>query len=189
MKLIKNIICFLCISICLLSISVRAAVVSDNDASSFVTKAEFEAYKNNVQKLIDDYNSSISSAIDGSIATYLATYDTSGGSTELLDKVFPIGFIILSNQAPTYGTWQEITDSTGRCLWVDSTKTWGTTIAQAMPRPTYTISSKFLIKSAINKGCRKTWVFTSAGNIQERSLWTTQQKNSWKLPPAKSEWR
>ena len=49
-----------------------AAVVSDNDGSAFVTKAEFEALKSNFANQVDNYNSSIDSKIDGAIAAYLA---------------------------------------------------------------------------------------------------------------------
>ena len=56
----------------LLSIESFAAVVSDNDGSAFITKAEFDSLKNNFQSQIDQYNTSIDSKIDGAIASYLA---------------------------------------------------------------------------------------------------------------------
>ena len=56
----------------LLSIESFAAVVSDNDGSAFITKAEFDSLKNNFQSQIDQFNSSIDSKIDGAIASYLA---------------------------------------------------------------------------------------------------------------------
>ena len=56
----------------LLSIDSLAAVVSDNDGAAFVTKAEFEALKENFDKQIDEYNKSIDYKIDGAIASYLA---------------------------------------------------------------------------------------------------------------------
>ena len=43
----------------LLSIESFAAVVSDNDGSAFITKAEFEALKKDFNNQIDNYNSSI----------------------------------------------------------------------------------------------------------------------------------
>ena len=48
------------------------AVVSDNDGSAFITKAEFDSLKNDFQSQIDQYNTSIDSKIDGAIASYLA---------------------------------------------------------------------------------------------------------------------
>ena len=48
------------------------AVVSDNDGSAFITKAEFDSLKNNFQSQIDQYNTSIDSKIDGAIASYLS---------------------------------------------------------------------------------------------------------------------
>ena len=56
----------------LLSINSFAAIVSDNDGSAFVTKAEFEALKENFANQIVNYNNSIDSKIDGAIASYLA---------------------------------------------------------------------------------------------------------------------
>ena len=56
----------------LLSIESLGAVVSDNDGSAFITKAEFDSLKNNFQSQIDQYNTSIDSKIDGAIASYLA---------------------------------------------------------------------------------------------------------------------
>ena len=55
-----------------MSIESFAAVVSDNDGSAFITKAEFDSLKNNFQAQIDQYNTSIDSKIDGAIAAYLA---------------------------------------------------------------------------------------------------------------------
>ena len=56
----------------LMSIENFGAVVSDNDGSAFITKAEFDSLKNNFQSQIDQYNTSIDSKIDGAIASYLA---------------------------------------------------------------------------------------------------------------------
>ena len=56
----------------LMSIESIGAVVSDNDGSAFITKAEFDSLKNNFQSQIDQYNTSIDSKIDGAIASYLA---------------------------------------------------------------------------------------------------------------------
>ena len=47
-------------------------MVSDNDGSAFITKAEFDSLKNDFQSQIDQYNTSIDSKIDGAIASYLA---------------------------------------------------------------------------------------------------------------------
>lgn len=49
-----------------------AAIVSDNDGSAFITKAEFDALKNSFQTQIDNYNKNIDSKIDEAIASYLA---------------------------------------------------------------------------------------------------------------------
>ena len=56
----------------LLSIESFAAVVSDNDGSAFITKAEIDSLKNSFQSQINQYSTSMDSKIDGAIASYLA---------------------------------------------------------------------------------------------------------------------
>jgi hypothetical protein len=53
-----------------------AAVVSDNDGSAFITKAEFDSLKNNFQSQIDKFNTSIDAKIDEAISSYLAGITT-----------------------------------------------------------------------------------------------------------------
>ena len=55
-----------------MSINSLAAIVSDNDGSAFVTKAEFEAMKDDFAEQVVNYNTSIDGKIDGAIAAYLA---------------------------------------------------------------------------------------------------------------------
>ena len=84
-KIFKRFIAlFLCV---LMSIESFAAVVSDNDGSAFVTKAEFEALKNNFSSQIDNYNTSIDSKIDGAIAAYLAGSELSREPDNLWVKI------------------------------------------------------------------------------------------------------
>ena len=56
----------------LFSINSFAAVVSDNDGSAFITKAEFDSLKNNFQSQLDSYNTAIDNKIDAAIASYIA---------------------------------------------------------------------------------------------------------------------
>ena len=49
-----------------------ASIVSDDDGSAFITKADFESMKDNFNEQIDKYNASIDNKIDGAIASYLA---------------------------------------------------------------------------------------------------------------------
>ena len=74
----------------LLSIESYGAVVSDNDGSAFITKAEFDSLKNDFQAQIDNYNTSIDSKIDGAIAAYLAgiKVNMTGTETVLYFKSF-----------------------------------------------------------------------------------------------------
>lgn len=54
-----------------LTLTTYSAVVSDNDGSAFITKAEFDSLKNNFQSQIDGFNSNIDGKIDSAIAAYL----------------------------------------------------------------------------------------------------------------------
>ncbi len=56
----------------LLSIESFAAIVTDNDGSAFVTKAEFEELKENFANELEGYNQSIDNKLDGAIASYIA---------------------------------------------------------------------------------------------------------------------
>ena len=56
----------------LMSIESFGAVVSDNDGSAFITKAEFDSLKNDFQSQIDQYNTSLDAKIDGAISSYLS---------------------------------------------------------------------------------------------------------------------
>ncbi|MBP3200435.1 MAG: hypothetical protein J6M39_02145 [Lachnospiraceae bacterium] len=69
-RIVKRV--FALLLVVLMSIESLGAVVSDNDGSAFITKAEFDSLKNDFQAQIDQYYSSIDSKIDGAIAGYLA---------------------------------------------------------------------------------------------------------------------
>ena len=65
----------LLIVVCLamaLSIRTQASVVSDNDGSSFISKAEYDSLKKEFQNSLNVYNSSIDDTIDNAIAAYIA---------------------------------------------------------------------------------------------------------------------
>ena len=73
MKRYKKIISMLLLLILALTqLTTYAAIVSDNDGSAFVTKAEFEGLKKSFSEQVDNYNTSIDNKIDGAIAGYLA---------------------------------------------------------------------------------------------------------------------
>ncbi len=59
------------ISICLVAVNF-AAEVSSVDKSAFITKAELDSLKNNLQSQMDQYNASLENKIDSAIASYLA---------------------------------------------------------------------------------------------------------------------
>ena len=57
--------------IVLMSIESFSAVVSSDDGSAFVTKAQFEDLKSNFEKQIANYNASLDEKIDGAISNYI----------------------------------------------------------------------------------------------------------------------
>ena len=63
-----------------------SAVVSSNDGSAFITKAEFDALVNDFNSRIEDYEKSIDAKIDGAIAEYLAGL-ASSITTELTNNL------------------------------------------------------------------------------------------------------
>ena len=64
-----------------------AAVVSDNDGSAFITKAEFDSLKNDFQSQINQFNSKIDNTIDASIATYLVGITVSTKPTDIYANI------------------------------------------------------------------------------------------------------
>lgn len=67
---IKKIFTFF-LSILMITSSLFAAVISDNDGSAFITKAEFDSLKNTFQAQINSYNSNVDGKIDSAISSYL----------------------------------------------------------------------------------------------------------------------
>ena len=66
-----------------------AAVVSSNDGSAFITKAEFDALVNDFNSRIEDYEKSIDAKIDGAIAEYLAGLATA--TSYILEDLIKVG--------------------------------------------------------------------------------------------------
>ena len=104
-RLIKRVISLLLVLI--FSIESFAAVVSDNDGSAFITKAEFDSLKNEFQAQIDNYNTSIDAKIDGAIAAYLAGITLKKEETKsIIFHDWETGVTCL-NYKPTV-TWQKV---------------------------------------------------------------------------------
>ena len=72
MKIIKKSLILILVIITIMQSLCFAAVVSDNDGSAFITKAEFDSLKNSFQSQLDSYNQNIDNKIDNAIASYLA---------------------------------------------------------------------------------------------------------------------
>ena len=102
-KINKKVTCLLFIF--LLNINSFSAIVSDNDGSAFITKAEFDSLKNNFQSQLDSYNTSIDNKIDNAIASYLAGISVSRTPINLWNEVLSIngGPIWFLNELPGVG--------------------------------------------------------------------------------------
>ena len=85
-RIVKRIIALFLVV--LMSINTLGAVVSDNDGSAFITKAEFDSLKNDFQSQIDQYNISIDSKIDGAIASYLSGVNMQRTKSKIVPEVF-----------------------------------------------------------------------------------------------------
>ncbi len=77
-----------------ITINTFAAIVSDNDGSAFITKAEFDSLKNNFQSEINSYNTQIDQKIDDAVASYLSGIKVSRTDILELDEkskyLFPL---------------------------------------------------------------------------------------------------
>lgn len=90
----------------------------------------------------ESLKSKLTSASDDQFYTAKAMNDIlSSALDSFFDQVYPIGTQIVASMKPTRGTWTEVTDSTGRALWLQSGKDWGSTIAQGLPNITGSITS------------------------------------------------
>ena len=120
----------------LLSINSFAAVVSDNDGSAFITKAEFDSLKNNFQSQLDSYNSGIDSKIDSAIAGYLAGITVTTAPEVLWSRVVTLngGPVWFLNAIPGVGdntininkkiTLRRQLAALGEWTWTESWKYW-----------------------------------------------------------------
>ena len=88
-----------------------SAVVSSNDGSAFITKAEFDALVNDFNSRIEDYEKSIDAKIDGAIAEYLAGLATtfSEVSRVLVSNYNEMMWVRDYNM---YGKWKKWTNNT-----------------------------------------------------------------------------
>lgn len=104
--------------VCLMIINISffnyAAIVSDNDGSAFVTKAEFESMKKSFDEQVAQYNTSIDGKIDGAIATYLAGIKLSkkGSGTNYISNMSDVRFYSVTKTLQT----SEISDVRRRWL-------------------------------------------------------------------------
>ena len=99
MKLYKNILCIL---ILLMTITVGAAVVNDNDGAAFITRAEFDSLRADFQSEVNRYNEGIDAKIEGAIAAYLGSIKVDSVETcNLMISTFRYPLTIL-DEHPMY---------------------------------------------------------------------------------------
>ena len=108
-KLHNKILCLIISMI--LSVNCFGAVVSDNDGSAFITKAEFDSLKNSFQTELDSYNATIDNKIDGAIASYLAGITVSK-KTSKAPYISNYDEIMWQPNYKVYGQWKKWTNNT-----------------------------------------------------------------------------
>ena len=115
-KFLKRIIALMLVLI--LCVESYAAIVSDNDGSAFITKAEFDSLKNNFQTQIDQYNTSIDAKIDGAIAAYLAGIRMSK-KTDVPVTVSNYNEMLWKRKFDFYGGYADYTSATSKTVTSD----------------------------------------------------------------------
>ncbi len=101
----------------------------------------------------ESLKSNLTSATDKQFYTAKAANDILSSALDaFFDQVYPIGTYIVASMKPTRGTWAEVTDSTGRALWLNSGQTWGSTIAQGLPNITGKAGSNIVAHGASSLG-------------------------------------
>lgn len=68
---IKKLISFILFISVIGSSEFFAAIVSDNDGAAFITKAEYDSYRNNFQQQLNQFNTSIDDKLNSAISSYL----------------------------------------------------------------------------------------------------------------------
>ena len=171
MRLIKRVVALFLVL--LLSIESFGAVVSDNDGSAFITKAEFDSLKNDFQSQIDQYNTSIDAKIDGAIASYLA------GITVSKDTQYRVDIAdwkeVVATNFPLYETWQPAdfnlsfsfsycsTDNDG-----DYYETWWGLAGISYKRP----ATEYQVRNLVDAGVERT-----DGTFPETVVWCGQSQD------------
>lgn len=95
---------FTLLLVVLIRINTFATVVSDNDGSAFITKAEFDSLKNDFQSQLDQYNTSIDNKIDAVIASYLA------GIRVASEKTLESYFETIVEKDSNSNTWTDLSN-------------------------------------------------------------------------------
>lgn len=172
-KLLKKILSLtLVLFLCIESF---AAVVSDNDGSAFITKAEFEALKSDFDSQINNYGSSLDSKIDGAIAAYLAGIRLSVSGTftpdiKNLDNVKWRDKLIKIGTARKWTTATAYSD-TANYIW---TATYDTILKLGMPAiPDSTSDSNnvSLIWVVNNPYGHGGWILSMKADFNGRGYW------------------
>lgn len=143
-----------------LSVSLYAAIVSDNDGSAFITKAEFEAMKDSFNSQIDGYNKSIDGKIDGAIASYLSGIQLS--TSEKLKNctskvVYPLQFQ-MQNKLLNWTNWDK-KDGAGNYQYADPywAPNWKVYLLGYRYKYLFSVQNTMTTPKAINKFYNGTW--------------------------------
>ena len=181
-KIIRKTLCLLLIVF--MTIDNKAAVVSDNDGSSFITKAEFDSLKNTFQSQIDSYNVSIDSKIDVAVSRYLAGISVSIEPSELWSPLMYATnnkFRWASFNLPTSTAKTSIVNNTvvnttryhnhPEVLAYTGYRAHGT-VDPARPGVIYQVGPTKAEATSVSANlCGRSWVYASGTYVQEYTSW------------------
>lgn len=183
-KLIKKLLSLFVVII--MTINANAAVVSDNDGSAFITKAEFDSLKNTFQSQIDAYNVSIDNKIDDAISSYLAGITVSLEPSELWSPLMYATnnkFRWASFNLPTSTAKTSIVNNTvvnttryhnhPEVLAYTGYRAHGT-VDPARPGVIYQVGPTKAEATGVSSNlCGRSWVYASGTYVQEYTSWDT----------------
>lgn len=190
-RIIKTIkVCILLLI--LITNNMFAAVVSDNDGSAFITKAEFDSLKNDFQLQINNYNISIDSKIDNAITSYLTGITTAKESTyNILSYQDEIYCMKYKSDTETKDLryvhdWPYVTARlVGWCYWTDYSATYGwdftlKPIKTESAKNGDAVGERNLISNTVDKtstfgGCAE-WI-GHVNNVYEKQSWSMTDIN------------
>lgn len=157
-----------------------AAIVSDNDGSAFITKAEFESLKADFDQQIESYQKSIDNKVDGAIAAYLAglMVGSTGYFTPNIRDLEDVKWrdkLIRIGKVRTWTTGTNYTDSDDKFVWVATYDTILKAGANAAPTSQADTDNCSLIWVANGTFGHGGWILSMQADFKGNGYWIKSQ--------------